>query len=151
MANTLTRPPPPSSLVIISNQVRREISKLRINKATGPDNINPRVLRSCAEQLAEVFQHLFNLSLRLKKVPQLWKTCILPVTKKRCPSTLNDYRPVALTSHAIKTFYRLVLKHLKPHTSDSLDPIQLAYQTHISIDDVIIYLLHRAYSHLEKL
>ncbi len=37
----------------------------------------------CAGQLAGVFQHLFNLFLRLMKVPSQWKTfCIVPVQKK---------------------------------------------------------------------
>ena len=33
----------------------------------------------------------------------LWKTsCLVPVPKKPSPSVLNDYRPVALTSHIMK-------------------------------------------------
>ena len=66
----------------------------------GPDNINPKVLKACTGQLAGVFQHLFNLSLRLKKAPQLWKTsCIVPVPKIAPPCSLNDYKPVLLISH----------------------------------------------------
>lgn len=129
----------------------KQLSRVNTNKARGPDNINPRVLKACAGQLAGAFQHLFNLSLRLKKVPQLWKTsCIVPVPKKGLPSTLNDYRPVALTSHVMKILERLVLQHIRPLVSDSLDPLQFAYQANIGVDDAIIYMLHRAYTHLEK-
>ena len=39
---------------------------------------------------------------------------------------------------------------VRPLVSDSLDPLQFAYQSQISVDDAIIYLLHRAYSHLER-
>ena len=56
-------PPPP--LFITSWQVRQEVSKFQRNKAMGPENINPRVLKACAGQLAGVFQHLSNLSLKL--------------------------------------------------------------------------------------
>ncbi|KAF7649727.1 hypothetical protein LDENG_00137040, partial [Lucifuga dentata] len=31
-----------------------------------------------------------------------------------------------------------------------LDPLQFAYQANIGVEDAIIYLLHRAYSHLDK-
>ena len=62
----------------------------------------------------------------------------------------SDYRPVVLISHIMKTFERLVLQHLRPQVCDSMDPLQFAYQAQLSVDDVIIYLLHRAYSHLEK-
>ena len=58
----------------------------------GPDNIN--------QTLAGLFQHFFNLSLKLKKVSQLWKTsCIVPVPKIAPPCSLNDYKPVLLISH----------------------------------------------------
>ncbi|KAI3354913.1 hypothetical protein L3Q82_004704 [Scortum barcoo] len=53
---------------------------------------------------------MFNLSLKLGRVPQLWKTsCIVPVPKTPHPKELNSYRPVALTSHLMKTLERLVL------------------------------------------
>jgi len=32
----------------------------------------------------------------------------------------------------------------------SLDPLQFAYQPRIGVEDAIIFLLHRAYSHLEE-
>ncbi|CAB1441533.1 unnamed protein product [Pleuronectes platessa] len=38
--------------------------------------------------------------------------------KKTTPSGLNDYRPVALTSHVVKVLERLVLAYLKPKTRE---------------------------------
>ncbi|KAJ8365079.1 hypothetical protein SKAU_G00139100 [Synaphobranchus kaupii] len=75
---------------------------------------------------------------------------VLKFPKKGCPMVLNDFRPVALTSHIMKTFERLVLGHLKPRVSSFMDSLQFAYQAHIRVEDDIIFLLHRAYSHLEK-
>ncbi|MBN3318476.1 RTJK polymerase, partial [Atractosteus spatula] len=106
---------PQARLTITADQVKKELKRLHEGKATGPDNICPRVLRACADQLSGVLQRLFNLSLRLERVPVLWKTsCLVPVPKKGRPSVLNDYRPVALTSHIMKTLERLVLSHLRP-------------------------------------
>ncbi|KAI4880513.1 hypothetical protein NFI96_012351, partial [Prochilodus magdalenae] len=73
------------------------------------------MLKACAAQLGEPLQHVFNLSLRLGRVPATWKTtCLIPVPKKAHPKELNDYRPVALTSHVMKTMKRLLLNHLRP-------------------------------------
>ncbi|KAI3357227.1 hypothetical protein L3Q82_015684 [Scortum barcoo] len=49
--------------------------------------------------------HIFNLSLIQMVVPDHWKTsCLVPVPKKKHhPSTHSDYRPVALTSHVMKS------------------------------------------------
>ncbi|KAI3360538.1 hypothetical protein L3Q82_002281 [Scortum barcoo] len=47
-------------------------------------------------------------------VPDRCKTsCLVPVPKKNHPSTHSDYRPVALTSHVMKSLERLVLRHLR--------------------------------------
>nr|XP_029131377.1 uncharacterized protein LOC114917641 [Labrus bergylta] len=84
------------------------------------------------------------------KVPDLWKTsCIVPIPKKGRPSALNDYRPVALTSRVMKTFERLVLQHLRTLLTAFQDPLQFAYQRHIGVEDAIIFLTHKALSHLE--
>lgn len=65
------------------------------------------------------------------------------------PKELNDYRPVALTSHVMKTFERLLLKLLRPQVQRAEDPLQFAYREKVGVDDAIIYLLHRAHSHLD--
>jgi hypothetical protein len=131
--------------------VKRELERLHQGKAAGPDGISPRVLRVCADQLCGILQRLFNLSLSLERVPVLWKTsCLVPVPKKAHPTVLNDFRPVALTSHIMKTLERLVLAHLRPLVCSSMDPLQFAYQRNIGVDDTIIYLLQRAYSHLDN-
>ena len=80
----------------------------------GPDGLSPRVLKGCASQLCGVFQFIFNLSLSMMVVPELWKTsCLVPVPKKKRSNTHSDNRPVALTSHAMKSWEKLVLKHLR--------------------------------------
>ncbi|KAK0155347.1 putative RNA-directed DNA polymerase from transposon BS [Merluccius polli] len=72
-----------------------------------------------------------------------------PSAPKIHPVTLEDYRPVALTSHIMKVMERLVLAHLRPLVCSSQDPLQFAYQLHVGVDDAIIYLLQKAYSSLD--
>ena len=50
----------------------------------------------------------------------------------------------------MKTLERLVLVHLRSLVGPSMDPLQFAYQPNIGVDDAIIFLLHRALSHLER-
>ena len=64
-------------------------------------------------------------------------------------STLNDYRPVALTSVVMKVLERWVLKHLKSSTNDVLDPLQFAYRRKRSVDDAVSLAFHYALPHLE--
>ncbi|KAI4890554.1 hypothetical protein NFI96_006207, partial [Prochilodus magdalenae] len=109
-----------------ADQVRRQLRRLHPRKAAGPDKVCPRMLKACAAQLGEPLQHVFNLSLRLGRVPATWKTtCLIPVPKKAHPKELNDYRPVALTSHVMKTMERLLLNHLRPQVHHAENPLRL--------------------------
>ncbi|KAK7883856.1 hypothetical protein WMY93_026979 [Mugilogobius chulae] len=115
--------------VITAYQVWSELCQLHPRKAAGPDGVCPRLLKACADELCEPLQHVFNLSLQLGRVPSLWKTsCIVPVPKKTHPCELNDYRPVTLTSHAMKTLERLVMRHLRRQVQNVGDPLQFAYR-----------------------
>jgi hypothetical protein len=64
----------------------------------------------------------------------------------------QDYRPVALTSVAIKCFERLVMAHININTIilDTLDPLQFSYCPNRSTDGAISNEVHTALSHLDK-
>ena len=68
-------------------------------------------------------------------------------TKVTCQ---NDYRPVALTSVAMKCFERLVMDQINTIIPEFLDPLQFAYRSNRSTDDAICIALHTALSHLDK-
>ena len=124
--NITAEPPPPPSLplCLTADEVKVELKKLNTGKAAGPDKVCPRLLKICADQLAKPLQELFNLSLQSRRVPVLWKTsCLVPLPKTGCPAMLNDYRPVALTSHIMKTLDRLFLRHMRPLTEHALNPL----------------------------
>ncbi|KAL0195023.1 hypothetical protein M9458_008595, partial [Cirrhinus mrigala] len=87
--------------------VRRTLSRVNPRKAAGPDLIPGRVLRECADQLADVLTDIFNMSLSQSSVPACLKsTIIVPVPKKSSVTCLNDCRPVALTPIIMKCFER---------------------------------------------
>ena len=112
--------------------------------------MSPATLRSCADQLAPVFTALFNKSLEQCHVPRCFKTStIVPVPKKPSIASLNDYRPVALTSVVMKVFERLVLRSLKAATDHQLNPHQFAYRANRSVGDAVALALHRILQHLE--
>ncbi|KAK3530964.1 hypothetical protein QTP70_007265 [Hemibagrus guttatus] len=84
--------PPPNDQVLCLSMadVKRTLCRVNPRKSAGPDNIPGRVLRECAEQLADVFNDIFNISLSSAIVPTCLKTTtIVPVLKKS--SCLNDY------------------------------------------------------------
>ncbi len=57
------------AIVLNHHQVRSTLKRIDINKASGPDGVSGRTLRTCADQLAGVFTIILNLSLQLAVVP----------------------------------------------------------------------------------
>ncbi|KAK3525781.1 hypothetical protein QTP70_007543 [Hemibagrus guttatus] len=84
-------PPEDQVLCLTTADVRKTLYRVNPRKAAGPDNIPGRVLRECAEQLADVFTDIFKISLSSAVVPTCLKTTIIPVPKKSPVSCLNDY------------------------------------------------------------
>ncbi len=60
-------------ITVSKDEVRRELKKVNIRKAAGPDGITGRVLRSCADQLAGLFTSIFNESIATSVVPTSFK------------------------------------------------------------------------------
>ena len=112
---------------------------------------SPKVLKMCSSQLCEILCTIFNLSFQSGVVPDIWKTsCIVPVPKNNKVGSMNDLRPVALTSVAFKTCERIVLPQLKSFIHDSLDPFQFAYQSNRSCEDALLVTINEVTSHLDS-
>jgi hypothetical protein len=139
------------SLVVSEEEVKNVFSGLNPRKAQGPDGISPRLLRECAQELASIFQIIFNMTIAQGKIPLLWKTSkLVPVPKKKTCTEFNDYRPIALTPVVMKCLERLILKRLMNQTDDKLDPLQFAYRANRGTDDACILIVHTILEHLEK-
>ncbi len=138
------------AMVITENEVRQQLKCLKINKAAGPDGIHPRTLKMCADQLCSVLHLIFSLSLSSSKIPVMWKTsCLVPIPKHGSIGRgFSNLRPIALTSHLMKCFERIIISHLNTQ-SVFQDPLQFAYRKGVGVDDALLFMLHNMYSHLE--
>ncbi|XDV11181.1 hypothetical protein PO909_000189 [Leuciscus waleckii] len=151
--NGQSAPPPAftsTSLSLQEHQVRRALREVNPRKAAGPDGVPGKVLRACADQLTGILTKIFNISLTRAIVPSCWKsTTIIPVPKTSARKSLNDFRPIALTSLVMKCLERLVAQHIKACLPPSFDPHQFAYRANRSTEDAIAITLHATLSHLE--
>lgn len=111
------------------DRVHKILRGVKERKSPGPDNIGGRLLKSCAEPLSDILAFIFNKSLHLHRVPHLWKeSVIVPVSKNKGPKSLNDFRPVALTSLIMKAFEKMIKQEILAITPLQLDPLQFAYR-----------------------
>lgn len=105
--------PGSSALTFKTEDVVRTLRRTRERSLPGPDNISRRVLRHCAGQLGNMFRTLFQHSTGSHTVPQLWKhSTVIPIPKRSNPKSLNDLRPVALTSLVMKAMEKIIKQPL---------------------------------------
>ena len=62
-----------NDICIGREMVRKDIDKLKKTKSPGPDDIFPRILKECREQLDEPVTRIFRNSLDTGIVPRLWR------------------------------------------------------------------------------
>lgn len=93
--------------------VLKELRRLKPHKASGPDDISPRILLEMADILADPFVTLFQSSLDKARVPKDWKTAtVCPVYKKGEKHLAANYRPISLTCIVSKVLEHIIASHL---------------------------------------
>ena len=89
------------------------ISELSTNSAPGPDRFPAIFLKKCKDILAKPLYLMWRKSLDTGYIPVILKTSnITPIYKGGSRQLAKNYRPVALTSHLIKVFEKVIRKHL---------------------------------------
>ena len=99
--------------------VLEKLQKLNPNKSPGGDNMHPRVVHELSEVLSHPFQKIFQLSLKLGKIPNAWRLAKVTAIYKQKGNKhdAGNYRPISLTSIACRLMESIIrdslLKFLK--------------------------------------
>ncbi len=108
-----------------SNDVFLILKSINSRKAAGPDGIHGTILKNCASSLALPISMLFNVSFVTGCIPADWKAAlVVPVHKKDDKGSVENYRPISLTSLVMKVFERCIKTELYLACVDKLDTRQ---------------------------
>ena len=129
------------------------LRKVKVNKATGPDDIQAWILRDFADELAAPLASIYNSSLREGVIPDLWKTAIIvPVPKKHPPRHIEkDLRPISLTPIVSKVFESLVLRWVDKFIQPHLDCRQFGSLAGTCTTDALVEMVHQWYEATDSL
>ena len=98
---------------ITKDEVYVILSKLDINKASGPDKIHNKLLKVAADIISDPLAKFFNRCIRSGLFPNCWKLAhVTPLLKKTPASSCTNYRPISLISCVGKVFERCVHSHV---------------------------------------
>ena len=89
------------------------LSKLSKSKATGLDKISAKLLRICADLIADSLLLIFNTSIATDIYPEEWKCSkVVPVFKQGDRADLDNYRPISIIPVVAKVFERIIYDQL---------------------------------------
>ena len=139
--------PLPAAFTISVKETEDALNKVKVNKATGPDNIPPWILRDFSHILAAPLVAIYNSCLREGVLPSLWETAtIVPLPKKHPPlSVENDIRPISLTPIACKVFESIVLKWVDSVVRARTDCRQFGSISGTCTIDILVEMVHQWY------
>lgn len=96
--------------VITEEEVVRELKRVSVSKATGPDGVPARASSSCGEQLTPVLQRLFQDSVDQGEVPPMWKLSeIKSIAKILFPEHFQDFRSTTVASNIAKCLENIIM------------------------------------------
>ena len=132
-------------------EVCQKFLALKPFKASGSDNIPPRVLKQFAYELAEPVTKIFNVSLKSGVVPSIWKDSnITLVPKIHPPADEGEIRPISLTLCISKVLEDFVVKWMISDIRDKIDPRQFGCLKGRSTTYCLLDMVHNWLSHLDS-
>ena len=123
-----------------TDEIKSIVSKLKMGKASGPDNILPEHIIYGGDYLTLWLKKIFNEILHLEQIPSYLKeSVIIPIYKGKGkdPLLTNNYRGISLSSIISKIFEQVILLRMIPILEEKGIPhrTQTAYQAGISCCD----------------
>jgi hypothetical protein len=144
--------PIPAEYIITLLDVEKQLMKLDVSKAPGPDNIPTWVLKDFAGFLAGPVCAIYNASIREGHLPLIWKSATTRPIPKVCPpkAVETDLRPISLTPTISKELETHVVGWLWKLVWPKMDPYQFGAMSGSSTVHALIEMLHDWYSNTDN-
>ncbi len=121
--------------------------------SNGPDGLNPYFLKQIALHVALPLSIIFTKSFESNELPEDWKAAnVVPVHKKGKKCSVENYRPISLTSVASKVMESIIKRTLVQYlTSNKLiSPDQHGFLARHSTDTQLLQYLNYVTSNVDK-
>ena len=105
-----------------TSEVQKLLENLGVTKATGLDNLPPKLLKLAARILAPSLMFIFNQSLSSGLVPFKWTLArVTPIFKKGKRQDVNSYRPLIISIIPVvaKVFERIIYDEFYKYLNDN--------------------------------
>ena len=126
-----------------TNFVLKELAKLEVTEASGPDGITARLLKDVAPVIAKPITYLVNLTISTGLIPAEWKDArVTSIFKSGARNDVNNYRPISVLPLVSKIMeYAIQVQFLAFLTeNDLLSDYQSGFRKTHSTETAVVYL-----------
>ena len=140
-------PAHPASFQLFAGNLLSRLGLLRVllaldpTSSMGPDGLHPHLLKSCAGELSLPLCLIFQKSMRMGTVPDVWsKSIVVPIFKAKLHTDPLNYRPVSLTLVCCQLMERIVVSQLTEYleSSNILSSQQYGFWRNHSTEDQLL-------------
>ena len=109
-----------NNIIFDEEDIMEAIEQISASAAAGPDKFPALFLKTCKCSVARPLFLIWRRSLDSGIIPLALKTAnIVPIHKGGSRGTPSNYRPVALTSHLLKLFERVLRKNIVAYMEEN--------------------------------
>ena len=146
-------PHPMAEIDITVSGIDKLLRDINPYKASGPDQIRPRILKELHSQVAPILQIIFSKSLRSGIVPNDWKNAnVTSIFKKGSKSVAENYRPISLTCICSKLMEHIIVSNIMQYAdkNDILKINQHGFRNKLSCETQLLTFIQELHDNLQK-
>ena len=131
-------------ITISTAGIDKLLKNVQPNKAAGPDDLKPAVLKELHSEIAPILQTIFQVSLNSGTLPDDWTNArVTPIYKKGDKAAASNYRPISLTCICCKLMEHIVTSNLVKHlnTNNILYDLQHGFREKRSCETQLVMLV----------
>ena len=133
------------------DHINKIIKNIDVTKATGPDQIPPKLVKIAADMLAEPLTYIINNDIKRCMFSENAKTAnVTPLYKSKYRLNKINYRPLTVCSVFSKIYERYLQEVLTPYINKVLSIFISAYRKHYSSSHVLMKLIEQWKKNLDS-
>ena len=140
-----------SEVVFTPLQVLNQLLKLKVKKATAPDDIPSAVIREYAEYICVPLCIILNSCISRGEYPRIWKIEYqTPIPKEYPVLTIDMLRNISILKHFDKIAETMISELMVSDMKQKMDQSQYGNSKGISVQHYLVKMLHKILTQLDN-